>query len=94
MVCSRGETSQHTKTMAYSIASGRYFYEEGAFFSFDALIDKLDHSGAGTFKNGQRIKDELSPSLWLLRSNNVKNFHNDPWRTENSTTNTGMSSLL
>ena len=33
--------------MAYSIASGRYFYEEGGdYFSFNALIDKMDHSGA------------------------------------------------
>ena len=67
--------------MAYSIASGRYFYEEGGdYFSFNALIDKMDHSGAGTFENGQRIEDEsYSPSPGFFILDDVDNFSGDPW---------------
>jgi len=68
--------------MAYSIVLGRYFYKEGGdYFSFNALIDSMDHSSAGTFKNGQRIKDEStlpSPGFFVL--DDVENFSGDPWR--------------
>ena len=82
MVCSRGDESHNTyKTMAYSIASGRYFYEEGGdYFSFNALIDEMDHSDAGTFKNGQRIEDQgFSPSPGFFVLDNVQNFSGKPW---------------
>ena len=75
------ESHTSLNTMAYSIASGRYFYEEGGdFFAFDALIDEMDHSGAGTFKNGQRIEDEsYSPSPGFFVLDTVENFSGDPW---------------
>ena len=82
MVCSRGDESHNTyKAMAYSIASGRYFYEEGGdYFSFNALIDEMDHFGAGTFKNGQRIKDQsFNPSPGFFVLDNVQNFSGTPW---------------
>ena len=79
MVCvSEGMTlTHHTNQMAYSIVSGRYFYEEGGdYFTFDALLDEMDHSGAGTFKNGQRIVDEsnFSASTGYFILDEVENF--------------------
>ena len=69
------------QSMAYSVVSGRYFYEEGGdYFTFDALLDELDHSGAGRFEKGQRIEDESylpSPGFFVL--DKVENFSGEPW---------------
>ena len=71
--------------MGYSIVSGKYFYEKGGdYFTFNALIDEMDHSGAGSFKNGQKIEDEsINPytrSPGFFKLTDVENYSGDPWK--------------
>ena len=69
--------------MAYSIVSGRYYYEEnGDYFEFDALLDEYDHSKAGSFAVDDIIYDEstygASPGFFVL--SDITNYAGDPYQ--------------